>query len=316
MTAEEVGTTEQPADSDEVVIGCGERLRQAREAAGLSLEQAARRVHLSMRVLNALENEQWADIGAAVFVRGHLRSYAKILGLDAGELLEQAHLSQLKSPTLHGGIDTYSSSAELRPRIGRSLLIALALLVLAAPILWQVLQTPDDLPAPAALSPDISPTHTHTISTQASSRSPERPLIEFTHIAPIDLHDEETGSGDEQSAEISAEGEEPAEFEDESFETPESVVDLSSAFLSLSFTGESWVEIRAANGALVESGIIPAGQVRAFEPGQVSRIKLGNAAGVEVRHAGERIESSRLGRGNVVYFRVSLDGSVQPMAAQ
>jgi len=309
VTAEQAAFDEQQAGVEGVVTGCGERLRQAREAAGLSLEQAARRVHLSMRVLNALEEEKWEDIGAPVFVRGHLRSYAQILGLNASELLEQAHLSQLKSPSLHSGIDTYP--AELRPRLGRRLLIASVLLILIAPILWHVLQTPEPIPLPSpAVSPSVSPS---PLATTDNTRSPERPLIEFTHIAPIHPQTDENVSEAEPIADI--ETEEAAEFDDEAFEATEPVVDVSNAFLSLSFTGDSWVEIRAPNGVIMESGIIPAGQVRVFESGQVSRIKLGNAAGVDVRQAGELVETSRLGRGNVVHFRVSLDGSMQPVAA-
>jgi len=302
---------EAAAGIDETVTGCGARLRQAREAAGLSLEQAARRVHLTTRVLNALEAEAWEQIGAPIFVRGHLRSYAQILGLDAHELLEQAHVSQLQSPTLHSGMAENVYSAEMRPHIGRSLLIALAILVLAAPILWHVLQPPDNVMTPAAV---IS---TPTLSQQEAL--PEQALIEFTHIAPIHPPINENELETEHGAEV--EGEAVTEFEDETSDTPESVSissteSTSTPFLSLSFRAESWVEIRAANGSLLESGLIAAGQERQFEPGQIGRIKLGNASGVEVRQAGERVETSRLGRGNVVHFRVSLDGSVQPVAAQ
>jgi len=308
VTAEESARAEAHAGVEGTVTGCGERLRQARQAAGLSLEQAARRVHLTMRVLNALEEEKWEEIGAPVFVRGHLRSYAQILGLDARELLEQAHLSQLKSPTLHSEVNRYS--AEMRPRIGRSLLMALVILIVAAPILWQVLQTPDAIPAPAVIPPPVSTTPTIAPIQPAE----ERPLIEFTHIAPIrpQTENQNTLEG-EPGAEINSQA--VTEFENGEFEGTELLAE-SKAFLSLSFKGESWVEIRAANGSIVESGLIAAGQLREFEPGQVGRIKLGNAAGVEVRHAGEIVETSRLGRGNVVHFRVSLDGSVQPVAAQ
>jgi cytoskeleton protein RodZ len=64
-------------------------LRSAREAAGLSLALAADRLHCDPNVLAALEQGQFAQVGAAVFVRGHIRRYADMLGENGAELAEQ-----------------------------------------------------------------------------------------------------------------------------------------------------------------------------------------------------------------------------------
>ena len=61
--------------------GCGSRLRQAREAAGLSQEDVAGRLKMPLRVVQSLENEDWDRLGAPVFVRGQLRSYSRLVGL-------------------------------------------------------------------------------------------------------------------------------------------------------------------------------------------------------------------------------------------
>ncbi len=66
----------------------GEQLKQARLDAGLGLQEAAGRLRMPVRVVEALEQGRWQDIGAPVFVRGQLRSYAKLLGVDLGALLE------------------------------------------------------------------------------------------------------------------------------------------------------------------------------------------------------------------------------------
>ena len=54
----------------------GARLRSAREARGLTTLQAAEKLHVDARILEALEAEDFAALGAAVYVRGHLRRYA------------------------------------------------------------------------------------------------------------------------------------------------------------------------------------------------------------------------------------------------
>ncbi len=62
-------------------------LIRAREARGLTLEDAERDTRISRRYLQALEAEQFEVIPAPVYARGFLRSYASYLGLDPQEVL-------------------------------------------------------------------------------------------------------------------------------------------------------------------------------------------------------------------------------------
>jgi cytoskeletal protein RodZ len=60
----------------------GEEFRSAREARGLTLSDVAEQIHIRSVYLNAIENEDWKAIGAPVYVRGFIRTYARFLGLD------------------------------------------------------------------------------------------------------------------------------------------------------------------------------------------------------------------------------------------
>jgi cytoskeletal protein RodZ len=71
----------------DTALGLGERLRSARKARALTLEQAAFAIRLEAGVLRALEDERYEVLGAAVFVRGHLKAYAKLLGLSEETVL-------------------------------------------------------------------------------------------------------------------------------------------------------------------------------------------------------------------------------------
>ncbi|HEY5476967.1 MAG TPA: helix-turn-helix domain-containing protein [Tepidiformaceae bacterium] len=62
-------------------------LIRAREARGLTLEDAERDTRISRRYLQALEAEQFEVIPAPVYARGFLRSYSSYLGLDPQEVL-------------------------------------------------------------------------------------------------------------------------------------------------------------------------------------------------------------------------------------
>jgi cytoskeletal protein RodZ len=82
-------TEQQEQNGSEVAeksSGFGEQLRLAREAAGISTADAATSLHLDASVIEALEAEDVDAIGAPVFVKGHLRGYARLLGLSVEDL--------------------------------------------------------------------------------------------------------------------------------------------------------------------------------------------------------------------------------------
>jgi cytoskeleton protein RodZ len=80
------------AQSPNPVVGqsltLGQRLRSARKGKALSLDQAAHFLHLEQPVLAALEEERYTEVGAPVFVRGHLRNYARLLELPEEIVLD------------------------------------------------------------------------------------------------------------------------------------------------------------------------------------------------------------------------------------
>ncbi len=69
-------------------LGIGERLRNAREAKGLTLAAAETLTHIRALYLQALEEEQFDRLPATVYTRGYLRTYAATLGLNPDELIE------------------------------------------------------------------------------------------------------------------------------------------------------------------------------------------------------------------------------------
>lgn len=68
-------------------LGIGERLIEAREQRGLTLEDAERDTRISRRYLQALEDERFDIIPAPVYARGFLRSYTQYLGIETARIL-------------------------------------------------------------------------------------------------------------------------------------------------------------------------------------------------------------------------------------
>jgi cytoskeleton protein RodZ len=72
-------------------IGPGERLQAARIQKGLSLDEIAERMHLSLSILKAIEDNNFEEITAPIFVKGYLRAYARIVSLNEDEMILQYH---------------------------------------------------------------------------------------------------------------------------------------------------------------------------------------------------------------------------------
>ena len=69
-------------------VSPGERLRNAREAAGLSIRDIATTLRLEPRTIEALESGSFDELPAPTFVRGYLRGYARVVGLPPDPLLD------------------------------------------------------------------------------------------------------------------------------------------------------------------------------------------------------------------------------------
>ena len=69
--------------------GPGERLRAARLSMGYDLAKIASELHLTATVVEALEADDFKEVGARVFVRGYLRNYARIVGMPVESVLRQ-----------------------------------------------------------------------------------------------------------------------------------------------------------------------------------------------------------------------------------
>jgi len=67
----------------------GGRLRAAREARGMSLEQVASETRIPQRHLQTIETGDFANLPARTYAVGFARTYAKTVGLDDKDIVEQ-----------------------------------------------------------------------------------------------------------------------------------------------------------------------------------------------------------------------------------
>ena len=76
------------SDSRPGGIGPGDRLQAARIEQGLSVEDIANKMHLSLGILKSIEENNFDDITAPIFVKGYLRAYARIVSLNEEEMIQ------------------------------------------------------------------------------------------------------------------------------------------------------------------------------------------------------------------------------------
>lgn len=132
------------------VKSVGQTLREGRERLGLSVEDVVTKIKLASRQIVALEADDYKSLPETAFVRGFVRSYAKLLQLDAQPLLDAlpgAERAQVTTELLN--VETPFPERSVRQQ-NMNLLIAafLLALVIAGFAFWQA-----NSPQPAVVVP-------------------------------------------------------------------------------------------------------------------------------------------------------------------
>jgi cytoskeleton protein RodZ len=86
VTEEAMGPTESEPRTG--VITAAEQLAAARERRGMGKGEVAQRLKLHPRQLEAIERGDWSALPGRAFVRGCVRSYGRLLGVDVEPLLQ------------------------------------------------------------------------------------------------------------------------------------------------------------------------------------------------------------------------------------
>jgi cytoskeleton protein RodZ len=147
----------------------GEALRSAREAQGKSLDDAAVATRIRSSYLEALEREQFGELGGSVYAKGFLRSYAGYLGVDPAPLLEAYRAQETPeaplfehAPRAIGGL----GSGRRRPSWLIVAIVCVSIILLVS--LWGLLR-------PAPDPSDAQPPFVTTPATRAGAAAPQAP---------------------------------------------------------------------------------------------------------------------------------------------
>jgi cytoskeleton protein RodZ len=124
---------------DGVSGSIGDRLRAAREAKGLSLDDIATRTRIPIRHLKNIEEENWDALPAVTYSIGFARSYANAVDLDGAEIGRELRdrIGGTRASTAPAEYYEPADPARVPPRWLAISALVLAALLIGAYLLWR-----------------------------------------------------------------------------------------------------------------------------------------------------------------------------------
>ena len=125
------------------VSGLGERLRQQRINLGLTLQEVEYQTKIRIFYLEAIENEDYKSLPGKVYIMGFLRSYSRLLKMDADEIIDEFNASWPDADN-QDNVATYVKEASFRekkaPKVSFNYnkLLRFSVIVLAVAVLLSV----------------------------------------------------------------------------------------------------------------------------------------------------------------------------------
>ncbi len=238
--------------NDQKTVSLGARLKNAREAKGITLEDVSRQTRISKGMLQSLEEDRYELLPGGFFNRGLIRSYSAFLGLPGEEelkLYERLHPKEERKREASEPIEFSKEGFFVLHR--RGLLWTAGIVAFLVFVVWLFLPVGDFTPKPVQQQPEVRLEQTPP-PVQAPSPTPT--------------------AEDAQPQEASA-------------ETPLPVEEPKSLTLKLTFNGDCWIQMRKS-GELTEEGLFKKGETIDAE-GEAFQIRIGNPGVIAITINGQ-----------------------------
>lgn len=321
-------------EAPDVPAGPGQQMAARREELNWSVEEVAGQLNLAPRQVRAIEANDFSVLPVMAITRGFIRSYAKLLGLDAAPLLasisgENAPAVAEIAPRARVAPTTFSNRShgiawKREPSRKRPVFVILAIAVAAAVGAYQMGWIPagtdalrgdagTGLPLAAPGQPEGAPADPGTVTTVIPAPPLDLPAEAPGGAAGAPGVPNGQGSVPTQPAapgavgQVAAAGEAPA-----TAPAPDATTGTAPAaaqapapsedVLVLKVREDSWVELRNADKTAMIARVVKAGSTETFPISGPVTLVVGNARGVDATLRGKPVELSS--RSNVA--RVNL----------
>lgn len=301
-------SSQEPAEGAETsVTPPGEMLKQARMAAKLSEQDVARELRMTVTKVRFLEADDYENLHSDTFVRGYLRTYAKLLGIDPTVVLS-AYADTRRAAGWDGSEDENPIQVNLaepgRPLWRFALLIIVLLVGLWALSVWFLGNQQDDSTDSALADPLVEMTSLQTPSQPAESGSSDEtaqmqsPAVDRSELDggrnseattdPLSEDSSVSGTATNAPSDVSAVGPEVEALASTDTRAQPGYTDPEALDqLRMEFEEECWVEVVDSRGDVLQADLLSPGRVLTLSGEAPFDVKMGNAAGVNIELNGE-----------------------------
>jgi cytoskeleton protein RodZ len=265
----------------EVVISLGQRLREARQARGLGIEDVVQALKFSARQIEAIEADRMDILPGSVFQRGLVRSYARLLKLDPEPLMAlietQAPVQEpdIRAPENMGNATPKGGIYQIPPLVAVSVLLLIAAGVMIG---WHYLGT--DVRKPLAFEP-VKPLLEEAKRADAVKPDTQSVVVPVVAPQPEPVAPVSRETAVPASPTVVAAPPAPA--------GPVAPAPEDSRRLSFQFQGESWIEVKDASGLVILTGTYDSG-TRSVAGRAPFEVVIGNAGVVTLRDDGRPVD--------------------------
>ena len=295
-------TPSHPDRPDEIPVGTdcpilpsvGQQLKAARDARGMSLTDIAKALRLSLRQVEAMEQDDWACFSCTTIIRGFVRNYSRLVGLDPTQMMQSLDSLHLVPST---NLEMPPGSKVRMPQddgVARKdyvrVFSGFAILLLAVMTYFFL---PDSLldSTLSFLKSTMQPTVTHV--RKRSGPSVDLPVAaETVTAAPA-------AATEQPVAPPVPEFVARPDSEPQRSEKP-----VTEGSLVFTFSQPSWVEIRDRTGEIIFSQLSPAGLRREIAGKPPFALVVGNASNVTVLYKGRPVDLSKRSKDDVARVTV------------
>ena len=292
----------------------GEALQSAREAASYSVAYVAAQTHLKEEVITALENDQFDQLPSDVFVKGYIRSYAKLLDLDSQTLLDAYPKDRtIEAQTVVTNVKRTKklNSSGVDPVVIWSSVTVVAILM-GLLMTWWVHQEDSN---PVELASVVDQFDDQDVAEINMLQEPKQSEVQHNvvlgsvdpeHVSEQQNATPEVVDKDELVADTQAE----VRVVPAIIEAPFSGGEIDKVRITVKYTQESWTEIFDARKRRLLHGLIKPGATRVISGQAPFNVFLGNSPGVELEINGKPFDHSvYMRRNNTARFLIDDNNS-------
>jgi len=278
-------------------ITLGDRLRKAREEQGLSLRETADKLCLLAPCVQAMEENNYAYFKAAIFAKGYLRNYVKLLSLNEEQAMSEYaqyadHLPEQDVDFLFLDKQPNSKNTWLRNTIVGALI---CLLLFAAWYLWSSQADEEGL---VAIQSETAIDSTEVVKQELKT------VIDPLVGSSVLVQDDRLARMDPQNLQTVLSIETNPQMMETVVIDKDPVEHVADNTLILTFVGDCWVKVVDAKGNTLVSDLKKADDTVTIKGLVPFSIVVGNAAMVAVNFNGEPVSINSVATNNSAKFTV------------